>query len=251
VTTLGLPEELPREPVGAILVVPHAGNGAAMANPLRAASPDNWIVGGVMFGGREARFADEPPSSLRELVADVAGAAVELAELAGRPPVLVGQCSGALLAWLAAASLIQDGRQVPGVVVVSRVAPSVPGDIPDATAPPEVFVTQLRQLGGVPAEVADMPELLELLLPALRADFACLAQWDPRQAGRVPPLTIPALAIYSETDASCPEPEVTAWRKQFPDVRIVATAGGHFLINEAPAQIAAQLASWQPLSDLT
>jgi pyochelin biosynthetic protein PchC len=246
-TPLGLPEERPASPDRAVLVVPHAGGGSAVASPLRAVCPPSWLVAGVMFGGRESRFADEPPDSLSELVSDVASAATDLAALTGLTPVLVGQCSGALLAWLAALHLAAEGQPVAGLVLISRAAPSCQGAIPDPAAPDERFAAELVELGGVPAEVAAMPELFMLLLPALRADFACLAEWVPGEAGRAAPLFVPALAISSDTDSGCPEPAVAAWREHLPGLRVARVPGGHFLLNHDPEQVAACLVGWPPL----
>lgn len=245
-TPLALPEEYPERPDHAILVVPHAGGGAAVANPLRAACPAGWLVAGVTFGGRESRYLDEPPATLADMVDDTAAAAAELAELAATAPVLAGQCSGALLAWLAAVKLAGRCQPAAGLVVLSRSAPSWPGELPDATAGDAEFLRQVIAMNGVPAEVADMPELLELLLPALRADFAALAQWPATRAGSVAALTIPALALFAPADPGCPVPSILAWRSHVPELTVSEVDGHHLLLAANPGAVARRIAEWLP-----
>jgi surfactin synthase thioesterase subunit len=248
-TPLALPEEYPDHPDRTILVVAHAGGGAAVANPLRAAGPPGWLVAGVMFGGRESRFLDDSPASLADLVDDTVTAATEVRHRTGSAPVLVGQCSGALVAWLAAVELSARGPAPAGLVVVSRSAPSWPGQLPDVTTDDAELLRQVVAMGGVPADVADLPELLELLLPPLRADFAALAQWSAEHAESVPPLTAPALALFAPGDAGCPTESIEVWRDQVPDLTVSHVSGRHLLLGENPAGVARGIAEWLPTTE--
>lgn len=244
-TPLALPEEYPGRPGRTLVTVPHAGGGGAVANALRAASPDDWLVAGVTFGGRESRFLDEPPAVLADLVGDTVEAAAEAESRTGNAPVLVGQCSGALVAWLAAASLATAEKPPAGLVMVSRSAPSWPGDMPDTDADDDEFLRQVVAMGGVPAEVAELPELLELLLPALRADFAALAQWSCETAGTVTaPAPVPALALYAPGDPGCPVESVTAWDRYVGQLTVRQVSGRHLLLSENPDAVAAEVRGW-------
>lgn len=247
-TPLALPEERPSEPVEALLVVPQAGGGAGVARPLRGACPPTWLVTGVVFGGRESRFADPAPTSLDELVDDVVTAGTELAELTGRPPVLVGQCSGGLLAWLSADRLSARGAAPGGLVVVSRPAPGLAGTLPDVTAPDAEFLADVTRLGGVPEEIAAMPELLELLLPSLRADFAAIGQWTAVDAQRVPPRHLPALVLHGDDDPGCTASAVRGWSEHLPGCRINRVPGTHFLLGATPRGVAEEIAAWRGTS---
>ena len=54
------------------------------------------------------------------------------------------------------------------------------------------FVEELRRLGGAPAKVLDSAELLQLMLPLLRADFAVTQAYKYSEG---PPLGCPLTAI--------------------------------------------------------
>ncbi|MFH8337446.1 thioesterase II family protein [Streptomyces sp. AM6-12] len=245
-TSFALPEEHPERPARTVLVVPHAGGGSATANPLRAALPENWLVVGVAFGGRESRFLDEPPTRLADLVGDTVAALTEAEDLTGAAPVLLGQCSGALVAWLATMELSRRGRAVPGLVLVSRSAPSWPGDLPDATAADTDFLRQVIGMGTVPEEIAAMPELLELLLPSLRADFTALAEWLPERTDPAMTSPAPALALYAPDDPGCPVESVEAWRDNVSALALTPVKGGHLLLATNPVDVAAALTAWLP-----
>ncbi|MCX5418119.1 thioesterase II family protein [Streptomyces sp. NBC_00078] len=243
-TPLALPEEHPDHPARTVLVVPHAGGGSGTAKPLRAALPDDCLVAGVVFGGRESRFPDEPPTRLTDLVEDTVTAAEEATALTGRTPVLLGQCSGALVAWLASIELARRGRPAPGLVVVSRSAPAWPGELPDATGSDGDFLRQVTDMGGVPEEVAAMPELLDLLLPSLRADFTALADWRPERTDPAAASPVPALALYAPDDPGCPVESVEAWRPCVGGLDVAPVKGGHLLLATNAGGVAERLTAW-------
>jgi surfactin synthase thioesterase subunit len=243
-TSFALPEEYPERPARTVLVVPHAGGGSAVAHRLRAALPEDWLVAGVAFGGRESRFLDEHPARLADLIGDTVAAASKAEDLTGAAPVLLGQCSGALVAWLASLELSRRGRPTPGLVVVSRSAPAWPGDLPDATASDAEFLRQVIQMGGVPDEVAEMPELLDLLSPSLRADFAAVAEWLPKRADPTIVSPASALALYAPDDPGCPVASVEAWRESVADLSLAPVQGSHLLLASNPGGVAAALTAW-------
>ncbi|MDF5757680.1 thioesterase domain-containing protein [Spongiactinospora sp. TRM90649] len=235
-----MPEHPPNSPKVRLLVVPHAGGGAATANRFRDAAPAAWSVGAVLFGGRESRFADDPPSGFAEMVDDVVAAASAMPPH-GVPLVLAGQCSGAKLAFEAARLLRRRGEDLAGLVVLSSPPPDGVASGPDTTLPDERFAEEVVRLGGVPAEVAELPDLLELLVPALRADFAALASY--RTSGG-PPLDRPVLVLHSPGDPGCDREAVRGWAVHAKETAFAETDGGHFLLGEQPSAVASLIGRW-------
>lgn len=243
-SALILPAQPRESPRLSLLVVPQAGGGAAMASGPRKAVFDGWLVAGISFGGRETRFIDPPPADRGEMVGDVVEAALELAGI-GAPVVLVGQCSGALIGYLAAARLEQLGTPPAALVAVSRGAPAVSGELPDLDLPDKQFAERIIGLGWVHEELAAMPELLELLLPAIRADCAALTA-EPT-AEPVPGFAVPTLAVHAADDRHCPPAAVNAWSDYVPLAGRVELAGAdHLLLSERPDAVAAVMAMRLP-----
>ncbi|WP_084963696.1 thioesterase II family protein [Thermoactinospora rubra] len=230
-----LPEDPPADPDLRLLVVPHAGGGAAVANPFRDAAPHTWCVGAVLFGGRESRFVDDPPAGMEEMIGDVVAAARAMPE--DVPLVLVGQCSGAFVAFEAARRLDRPLA----LVALSSPAPDTAVATPDVSLPDERFTAEVLRMGGVPAEVADLPDLVELLLPAIRADFAAVAGY---RAEKDPPLDRRMLVISSRDDPGCPPESVSGWAHYAASVDFAEVSGGHFLLGERPREVVRILEEW-------
>jgi medium-chain acyl-[acyl-carrier-protein] hydrolase len=91
------------------------------------------------------------------------------------------------------------------------------------------FVAEInRRFGSIPPEILAEPDILALLLPSLRADFAALETHKP-QARQ--PLDCPISAFGGDEDAFAPREHLEAWRVETMnsfDLRIFP--GGHFYL---------------------
>ena len=70
---------------------------------------------------------------------------------------------------------------------------------------------ELHQLDGTPREVLEHPELMEMMLPILRADFSICDTYEYSQAA---PLPCPISAFGGFQDADVPRQNLEAWRVQ-------------------------------------
>jgi medium-chain acyl-[acyl-carrier-protein] hydrolase len=136
-----------------------------------------------------------------------------LANWTDRPFVLFGHSTGALVAFELARRLEQEGR-LPAQLLVSgcgapQLPPGRPGqihDLPDAD-----FLEQLRALGGMPDAMLANPELRDLFLPILRADFKLTETY--RYVPGVP-LRCPVTAFTGLEDRFVSRQSAEAWRDQ-------------------------------------
>ena len=102
-----------------------------------------------------------------------------------------------------------------------------------ATAPPTdaELVDALRALGGTPPEILDSPDMLELLLPPMRADYTLLAGYEPRWQ---PPLDIPITALVGAADPTVDIAAVRTWREVCEAAFIAREVpGGHFYLQSS------------------
>ena len=101
-----------------------------------------------------------------------------------------------------------------------------------------VFLEKLRMLGGTPAEFLENRELLDLYLPALRADFHLASTYT---AVSRDPLGARMLMLAGEDDADVVSPleNLAAWAQETRGVsRTSLHPGGHFFINHQAPEIA-------------
>jgi medium-chain acyl-[acyl-carrier-protein] hydrolase len=86
----------------------------------------------------------------------------------------------------------------------------------------------LRRLDGIPDEVLANQEVLDLVLPALRADTALYRKYVyiPRQ-----PLSCPIFAYGGETDPNVASEHLAAWAEHTTAAaRVRRFPGGHFFL---------------------
>lgn len=150
---------------------PYAGGGASTYRGWTGL-PSEVEVCPVQLPGREGRLREAPferPQLLVQALADALQPYFQ--EL---PFVFFGHSMGAMLGFELARELRRRGQRLPLHLFVSgRRAPQVPDreesihDLPE----PE-FIERLRELNGTPEEVLAHAELMKLLIPVLRADFA-------------------------------------------------------------------------------
>jgi medium-chain acyl-[acyl-carrier-protein] hydrolase len=156
------------------------------------------------------RMAEEPIGDLAVLVERLHEA---LAPFMDRPFAFYGHSNGGLMAYELARSLARAGRRMPlHLFVGGRPAPQlVRNDEPLHALPHDEFIEALRRYNGTPEEVLANPEIMEIISPMLRADFA-LGETYVHQPG--PPLHVPVSAYAGEHDAEVEPREVEAWRER-------------------------------------
>lgn len=226
-----VPQPLPDAPVR-LVGVPYAGGGASVFNGWHSGLPDIELAA-VRLPGRESRFGDPPFTRMGPLVADLADG---IAAAADRPYALFGHSMGARVVFEVARRLRTLGGPQPRYLFVSGCrAPHLPPRPPTGHLTDPEFVQELRDLGGAPPQFFAEPELVELLLPLLRADFAVLESYDYTAAA---PLDIPVRAFCGDTDPHVSQAQAAAWSEHTSSrFGLTPVAGGHFYLGEQSAAL--------------
>jgi medium-chain acyl-[acyl-carrier-protein] hydrolase len=217
----------------------HAGAGAGAYRAWGEGLPATIDVCAVRLPGRESRIDEPPRTRLDDILAEL----VPLVAGGPAPFAFFGHSLGALVAFELARALEDRGLPGPRHLVVSgHAAPQLGGQADDAPASDAELLDDLRGLGGTTGDVLGNRELLELVLPIVRADFAVSAAYR-FVAGA--PLGCPLTALGGAGDPGVTLAALEAWRvhtrggfalRQFP--------GGHFFIDSArPAVLAAVAAA--------
>ena len=99
---------------------------------------------------------------------------------------------------------------------------------PCSDLPTDAFRSFIFSNGGIPREVMEHEELMEIFEPILRADYALLESWAPKP---VRSIHVPIVAFAGRDDTVVPQSVVREWE------RFAASAwelrhipGGHFFI---------------------
>lgn len=219
-------------PAYRVFAFPQAGAGCAAFAELAGELAADIGLWAFNAPGRQARFAEEPMTDVDRIVEEVIA---DLPRLVDGPYVLVGYCSGALLAFLAA----RAAHHLPlprALVVVSYPAPHLLPPVQALhTLPPDEFWSRIRSFGGFPDELAKQPDYREIFEPALRADYAALAGFSYRDGPR---LDVPIVAVAGREDTNMSVPDVQGWSAQTTaGFRLEIVDGDHWLLDKARADL--------------
>ena len=113
------------------------------------------------------------PPLKRVLAVSGGGCQVSLLPYLNKPFAFFGHSMGALISFELARLLRRGGQPEPNHLFISaRRAPQIPDlEPPSYNLPHEEFIAELRRLNGTPREILEHPEMLQLMIPILRADF--------------------------------------------------------------------------------
>jgi medium-chain acyl-[acyl-carrier-protein] hydrolase len=180
--------------------------------------------------GRETRRRE--PALLR-MEPLVEGIVTAIRPLLDRPFALYGHSLGAFVAFEVARALRREGAPAPSRLFASGCrAPAIHAvDDPIHVRPDAEFIDRIRRYQGTPAEVLNNVELMELVLPALRADFAV---FETYRRSPEPPLDVPISALGGLDDDRATRDELEGWRGETTaDFALRMFPGHHFFIHAA------------------
>lgn len=210
-----------------LVCLPHAGGSASFYFPVaRALAPDADVLT-VQYPGRQDRRTEPPLTRLTDLADQVADA---LSPWTDRPLVLFGHSMGALLGYEVATRLEAAGTAPLALVASARRAPSRHRQESVHLRSDEGVVDELRLLGGMDTAFLEDPELREMILPAMRADYEAIETY--RHTPR-PPLTTPITVLTGDDDPQVTADEARSWSAHTTGPFALHTfKGGHFYLTE-------------------
>jgi len=208
----------------------YAGGNAMVFRNWHKRLPASVEVCAVQLPGRGRRLNENPFASVTSVVRPVSDALVPYCD---KPFAFFGHSMGALLSFEITRQFRRESRRLPEHLFLSgRRAPHIPNEEPPTyDLPTEEFLQSLRKLNGTPPEVLEQPELIQLMLPLLRADFELCETYEYVPE---PPLDC-AFSIYGGLqDPGVTRKELKPWREQTTSsfsLRFVP--GDHFFLNES------------------
>ncbi len=209
---------------------PYAGGAASVFRKWADALPPTVEVCPVQLPGRDRRWREPPYTNLRLLIEAIAG---EFRDYWQKPFAFFGHSMGAIVSFeLARRVRAEHGFEPVHLFVSGRRAPQLKGnESVTYNLPRGAFIEELRRLNGTPAEVLEQPELMELMLPVLRADFEVVQTY---LYATEPPFTCPLTAFGGLQDIEASREELEAWREQTTGAySLRMLAGDHFFLNQA------------------
>ncbi len=210
---------------------PYAGGGISAFHTWSNGSLADVEISAIQLPGRESRLHEAPYTTLLPLVKAVTSGIHSYQDL---PYAFYGHSLGALIAFEVARELQRREEACPVHLFVAALrSPSIPNPnpplhpLPDAT-----FVSEIERLyGGIPGPVKQHDELMQLLLPALRADVKLLEDYVFVDGQ---PLGCPISAFGGLEDKTVNRDELARWREQTrSSFTLRMLPGDHFFLRSA------------------
>jgi len=207
---------------------PYAGGTALVYRPWAQKFPASVEVVAIQLPGRATRIKEPPISKLTDLVEPIASA---LAPFLDKPFAFFGHSMGAVISFEVARFFRRQGHALPRHMFVSgRSAPQLSRENPPLyNLPKEELLAELQQLEGTPREVLEHPELMDLMLPVLRADLSVCDTYEYTEEA---PLACPITALGGLQDFDVSRRTIEAWREQTSaKFTLRMLQGNHFFIH--------------------
>ena len=221
-----LPSQSPRR---RLICFPYAGGGISSYRAWLPSLPSDIQLVAAQLPGREGRLRETPLDSIW----DMADALLpEILDLGDLPYALFGHSMGGLIAYEVAVALERMNAPAPARMFISaRRAPDEPPDQPLIGHLPQTeFLDALQaRYKAVPDAIRDEPELLELLLPTLRADLHAIERYTPRTLHRVRT----PVHVYGGVEDHHPYPnQLSGWQARGSEqpIRVRLFPGDHFFL---------------------
>ena len=209
---------------------PYAGGSASIFRTWVNDLPPDVEVCPVQLPGRENRLMEPPFIRLSSLVQALAQALFPYLDI---PFAFFGHSMGALIGFELARELRRQNRRGPLHLFVSgHRAPQTPPLRPPIHQLAEAaFKEKLYDLHGTPQEVLQSAELMQLLLPLLRADFAVSETYiySPET-----PLNCSISAFGGLQDKEVSYQDLEKWQDQtYRSFTLRKLPGNHFFVHSA------------------
>jgi medium-chain acyl-[acyl-carrier-protein] hydrolase len=212
----------------------HAGGTAAVFREWPRRLPPEVDVCPLQLPGRAGRLAEPCFTQLVSLAESVSSV---IRPLLDRPFAFFGHSMGAILCFELALQLRKQGAPTPACMFVSaHRAPQEPRHGPICHRLPEPeFREVIRRFDGTPEPVLENEELLQIMLPVLRADFTACETYNYIPAE---PFDCPIHALAGLDDARVPSRSLEGWREHTNGLFTMdLLPGGHFYIQSASDQL--------------
>lgn len=179
----------------------------------------------VQLPGRGRMVGRPCAQSINEVVETVAPSL----QTSRVPVALFGHSMGAIIAFEVARRLQDDGGSAHHLFVSGRPTPEIHRpDTKPSELPRNELIGMLRNYGAVADEILENDEILDLLLPMIRADFGMIQRYRYAPG---PPLACPISAWCGDSDAEVHPQLMEGWSEHTAskfDLRVLS--GDHFFL---------------------
>ena len=217
----------------------YAGGNSATFLPWLKFLPLDIELVVVQLPGRGCRLFEQPIETMSEVVSLIAGM---VASRADKELVFFGHSLGAKVAYEVIRHLDKANFVLPRMFFASgSSSPFARRDLDCIhTLPDAEFISKLRELNGTPEAVLENPEIMELVMPALRADFKIVENYQNHEDSILPV----ELSLFCGREDTIPKEDILSWMPLFEsNLGVSHFDGGHFFIDNSAPEVVEKLSA--------
>lgn len=212
---------------------PYSGGMATLFRPWANTLPSFIEVYAAQLPGRGGRISEPPFTHLTPMVESIAEA---IKPHLDKPFAFFGHSMGAVIGFELARLLRGEvGREPVHLFVSGRGAPQLKqSERHTFKLPDPEFIEEIRRLNGTPPEILEHAELMQLMLPLLRADFSVSQTYEYANGE---PLGCPVTVFAGLGDAATRE-QLERWRELTTSAfSLRMFPGDHFFLHSSQLDI--------------
>ncbi len=217
-----------------LFCLPHAGGTAGLFRPWSKLLPNSIELVLVCLPGREQRCNDVMPSSFPALVDQLSDAIIS-ADILDKPWAIFGHSMGATLGHEVVLKIKELQQPMPIHLFASaREAPQfqLPGQVHNYSD--QALCNELIQLGGTAAELFEITEIRELILPMIRHDYTLIERHQATKSA----IDCPITAFIGRQDLELTEQQAMGWQTwTHSHFSLEKFDGGHFYLSEQTSSV--------------
>lgn len=228
------PLKLTTTPAFRIFCFPYAGASAYAFQPWINIFPGYCELYSVRIPREQSGHVDSSFSTIQKMSLELA---TEIEPLLDVPFVFWGHSMGGLIAFELARKLQQYSKCSPELFVVSSsIAPQETRNrLRLSHLDDKSFIAKINEFGGFHEDILNDSELMELIMPRLRADMLMVDEYQYVEMSKLPS---PILGLYGADDKYVSSESCYAWKHQTASKFICEEFhGGHFFINKNKSEI--------------
>jgi surfactin synthase thioesterase subunit len=217
-----------------LFCLPHPGAGAGEYATWAPLLPPEIEIVAIQLPGREDRINEPAFTEATQLIPQVVQVLRPYIQLSFS---FFGHSGSALLAFeLTRALRVNLHREPEHLFVSGQAAPHLTDQLPVLhTLTDTQFIEAVYGIGGMSQTVLEDPQLKNLVLPALRADFT---MWERHRPNSDSPLAVPITAFAGDCDKRAPADTLQAWRHHTTGpFKLLVLEGDHFFVRDRRTQI--------------
>jgi len=213
----------------------HYGGGSASAYRDWAKDLIDYVdLIAIQLPGRESRFSEPLLDNISDIVNELS---LNFHNYLDKPYILFGHSIGALISFEFTRTLRKKAMQQPKSLIISGTkAPQVPlKRSPIHRLPTPELIQKIREYNGIPRDIIENKELMDIFLPIIRADF-CISE-TYNYYGELP-LACPIMALGGLNDDTFDSQDLLKWQEQTTALfQYELLPGDHFFIKSSYPEV--------------